>query len=184
MAAPHGLPNPDSQGRTYAEIYYTPVYPCFWVVKANLPVAGSPNNSGGVWSRFDIQIQIYPADADGRTNGPQVPCEVYDANTVPAQSWSAGGIFRLSPGIAYTAALWFAYHSGQSQSTYWLNTYGRIVGKIVGEGLSTPLASLPSNTPIPNSRVQIMRGGSTYVGIGASFPPAPYEIQSGIGGPS
>lgn len=182
MPAPFGPPSHDFLNQ-YAEIYYTPATPCFWVVKANLATDGSHNNSGGVWSRTDWQIQIWPADADGRTLGCEVPCEVYDNATVPAQSWSAGCVFRLSPGIAYAASLWFAYHSGYSQSFYYTSAYGRIVGKIIGEGAGVPLGALPSNQPIPNARVQIQRGGTGAVGIGATYPPAPYEIRGAYGGP-
>ena len=119
-------------GGGYMEIYYTPLYPCYWIVKSNVMAHGVADGAG--WRRWDHSIYISPADADGISQGVQCPHQLYDQTTVEWRSVSATCLFRLNAGIAYTAYLATSYVSAGSAHYHTGGIWTRIIGRIVGEG--------------------------------------------------
>jgi hypothetical protein len=126
---PYGTRLSDGAGGSY-EISYTPTYPCFWIIRANVMAVG---DNGG-WQRWDYRINITPADADGRTACFTAPTELYDSGTVSWRTFASGGRFRLNAGIAYTVFLTHSYSSGYYQRYHTNGQYTRLIGRIVGEG--------------------------------------------------
>jgi hypothetical protein len=112
------------------EIYYTPRYDCYWLVRSNTAWHGV---SGG-WQRCDHGIYISPADLDGVTLGHQHPMDCYDNTVVEWRTASGSAMFRLGAGITYTAYLGFSYSSGYYQAYLMNPGYHRIFGVVLGEG--------------------------------------------------
>lgn len=112
-------------------IVYTPTYPCYWVVRGNVMTHGIDV----IWSRVDYSIRITPADADGVVVGYQCPMQVYANTTVEWRSWAGSYMFKLNPGVAYTAYLAFEYSYGYTQQYHTGPSWLRITGRVVGEGV-------------------------------------------------
>lgn len=132
-ATPAGTMFPDNAGG-FMQISYTPRYPCFWVVHSCAMAHGYPDGSG--WRRWDHGIYITPADADGVTLGFQCPHEIYDNSSVEWRTVAGSCMFRLNPGITYTAYLAHTYITVGTVQLYIGQIWSRIVGRIVGEGVS------------------------------------------------
>jgi hypothetical protein len=115
------------------EIYYTPTYPCYWVVHSNIMAHGYPDGTG--WRRWDHLIAISPADADGVTTGFECPHQLYDNTSVEWRTVGASAMFRLNAGVAYTAYLATSYTSAGSVRYHTGPIWLRMVGRIVGEGV-------------------------------------------------
>lgn len=122
----------DSAGG-FMEIYYTPNYPCWWIVHSNVMSHGYPDGAG--WRRWDHIISLSPADAFGITTGHQCPHQNYDNSTVEWRTVGSSAAFKLNPGIAYTASLLTAYCSAGTIQLHTGPQWCRIVGRIVGEGV-------------------------------------------------
>lgn len=122
----------DSAGG-FMEIYYTPIYPCYWIVHSNVMTHGYPDGAG--WRRWDHSIMISPADALGYTLGFQCPHQNYDNSTVEWRTVGASACFKLNPGIAYTAYMATTYISAGTVQVHTGPQWCRIVGRIVGESV-------------------------------------------------
>lgn len=117
----------------FMEIYFTPVYTCWWIVCSNIMSHGYPD--GVAWRRWDHSIHITPADALGVTLGHQCPHQNYDNGTVEWRTVSSSCAFKLNPGTAYTAYLASEYTSAGTVQYHTGPLWVRIVGRIVGEGV-------------------------------------------------
>ena len=116
---------------TPIEIYYTPKYACYWVVRGQMMTHGVD----GDWRRCDFGILISPADAEGRTLGYQCCMQTYPNSTVEWRTWSGSFMFKLNPGVAYSAYLTWQYSSGYTQQYHTGPQWIRIIGRVVGEGV-------------------------------------------------
>ena len=128
-----GTKFPDNAGG-FIQISYTPTVPCFWIVHSNVMGHGYADGSG--WRRWDHTIRITPADADGIAVGCQCPHELYDNTTVEWRTIAGSALFRLNAGVAYTAYLAHEYLSAGTAVLYIGQIWSRIVGRIVGEGVT------------------------------------------------
>src|SRR4051812_12468450 len=81
------------------EIFYSPAYPCYWVIHSNIMAHGYPDGAG--WRRWDHCIMLTPADADGIQVGAQCPHQLYDNTSVEWRTVAASAMFRLDAGVAY-----------------------------------------------------------------------------------
>ena len=115
----------------WMEIFYTPTYACYWVVRGNLMTHGLD----GDWRRCDFGVCITPADAEGTTLGYQACMQTYPYTTVEWRTWAASYMFKLNPGVAYTAYLAWWYSSGYTQQIHFGPRWLRITGRIVSEGV-------------------------------------------------
>jgi hypothetical protein len=113
-------------------LVYTPRYPCFWVVHSNVMSHGVADGVG--WRRWDHNIYLAPADANGIQYGVQAPAEVYDQTTIEWTTRAASAVFRLSAGVTYTVGLMTGYTSAGSVRYHTGPAWLRIIGRIVGEG--------------------------------------------------
>jgi len=117
-------------GGGFIEIFYTPTYDCWWVVRTQVLTVGI---SGG-WQRCDWAIFITPADMNGVTRGYIHPCQCYDSGTVSWRTSSGSYAFRLRAGVTYNAYLGHQYRSGGEQQYHTGSAWTRIIGRVVGEG--------------------------------------------------
>jgi hypothetical protein len=115
------------------QITYTPLYPCIWIVRANVMSCGAVDGIG--WRRWDWSIFISPADVNGVTEGIRVPCQAYDNGTVAWRTHAASYPFRLAANTAYTAYLAHAFLSGGSILYHSGPQWIRIMGRSVSEGV-------------------------------------------------
>ena len=129
-AANNGTTIVDSNGAPF-QLQYTPVYPCYWLIKVNVMANGL--NDGIGWRRWDHAINITPADADGNTAGVQAPCQVYDYTTVQWRTFASSVIFKLNAGITYTAYLTTASVGAGTVTVHVGPQWCRIVGRVIGE---------------------------------------------------
>jgi hypothetical protein len=118
----------DGQGGVM-EIYYQPRYACYWLVRANLINKGW---SQSAWRRCDFGLYISPADANGVTNGHSRPTNNYQG--LEWRTCSFSYMFKLNPGITYTAYLAFQYSQGDYQAYHTNYMWHRIFGVVLGEG--------------------------------------------------
>lgn len=131
-SANNGQKLPDGGGG-FMEIYFTPVYPCWWIIHSNVMAHGYPDGVG--WRRWDHAIRITPADANGILLGHQCCQQVYDNGTIEWDTVAGTCSFKLNPGIAYTAYLTMEYCSAGTVQIHNGPLWCRIVGRIVGEGM-------------------------------------------------
>lgn len=113
------------------EIFYTPRYPCWWIVHGNIMAHGYPDGVG--WRRWDLSIRITPADVNGVVVGHQCPHQLYDNGTVEWRTIGSSCAFRLAAGIAYNAYLCTEYTSAGTVQLHTGPQWCRILGRIVGE---------------------------------------------------
>ena len=111
-------------------ISVTPDYPCWWVIRTNMIVAGV----NGGWQRWDYAITCEPADVSG-LGSTKVVCDVYDSGTVGWLAYAGLATFRLAAGTAYTSYVRSGYSSGGTQQTWAGSLYSRMVGVTHGEGV-------------------------------------------------
>lgn len=123
----------DNNGAPF-QIQYAPAYPCFWIVHTNIMGHGYPDGTG--WRRWDHSIRISPTDADGILIGCQCPHELYDNSTVEWRTVSGMCMFRLNPGVLYTASLCHEYITAGTATIHVGAQWARIMGRVVGEGVT------------------------------------------------
>lgn len=117
----------------FAEIYFTPVYPCWWIISSNVMTHGYPDGVG--WRRWDHGLRITPADVNGVLLGYQCCQQVYDNGTIEWDTVAGTCAFKLAAGIAYTAYLTSEYTSAGTVQIHTGPQWLRIVGRVVGEGV-------------------------------------------------
>jgi hypothetical protein len=130
---PAGTQFPDNAGG-FMQISYMTKVPCFWIVHSCAMAHGYADGAG--WRRWDHGIRITPADADGIVLGCQVPHELYDNSTVEWRTVAGSTLFRLNPNTFYTAFLSHEMCSAGTAVLYIGQIWSRIVGRIVGEGVT------------------------------------------------
>lgn len=113
-------------------ITFTPTAFCAWIVKANVIAHGLSDGVG--WRRWDLGINITPADANGYVQGFYSPSQVYDMSTVEWRTMNAQAMFLLDPGVAYTAYLVTTSVSGGTVQYHTGPQWLRLVGRVAAEG--------------------------------------------------
>jgi hypothetical protein len=110
------------------EVAYTPIYPCYWVVRSNLITRGI----AGGWQRWHYDIKLSQPD---RVGFQVTRVATQNHESVGWCAFAGAAIFRLAAGVAYTCALHAGYSSGGTQAWYCSNEYSRLIGRVVSEGV-------------------------------------------------
>jgi hypothetical protein len=114
-------------------VSYQPRYACYWLVRTNSIWRGR-SDSDAAWRRCDHGIRITPADALGVTVGYKRPAPLYPSSVVQWRTHACSFLFKLNPGITYTASMTFEYSSGYWQEYHSAANFHRIIGVVLGEG--------------------------------------------------
>jgi len=92
------------------QLILTPVVNCFWEVVAH----STWNSPDGIWSAMRTQLEIDPADVDGKTYGAQLGAHVHASvpGFCPITNIED---FKLEAGTEYTVSLYAYYSPGYNQ---------------------------------------------------------------------